>query len=45
MKHYETPELKIVADYATVCTALQSSAEADGFDNDVKFNDIWNREG
>lgn len=44
MKHYETPELTVLAEYAIACTVLQTSGEADGGDTNVKFDDnVWGR--
>lgn len=43
MKHYETPQLKIVIHDMTVCTAIEASGQQDGLDTNAKFDDIWNR--
>lgn len=43
MKNYETPEFEIVIYDVTIDTALVTSAQTDGKDNDVKFDDVWNR--
>ena len=43
MKNYETPEFEIVIYDVTIDTALVTSAQTDGNDNDVKFDDVWNR--
>lgn len=43
MKKYETPKFEIVIYDVTIDTALVTSAQTDGNDNDVKFDDVWNR--
>ena len=43
MKNYETPEFEIVIYVVTIDTALVTSAQTDGSDNYVKFDDVWNR--
>lgn len=43
MKHYETPQLKIVIHDMAVCTVIEASGQQDGLDTNVKYNDIWNR--
>lgn len=43
MKHYETPQLKIVIHDMALCTVIEASGQQDGLDTNAKFNDIWNR--
>ena len=43
MKHYETPQLKIVIHAMALSTVIEASGQQDGLDTNAKFNDIWNR--